>query len=127
MILLDTSALIWVLEDSPRLGPTSRERLADGTRIFVSAISMVEIAIKEMTGKLTVDDDVLEVVQQAGFAELPLRFPDAMYMRNFPELVGHDPFDRMLVAQAEANGMDFLTSDRRLLALDRRDILDAKN
>jgi PIN domain nuclease of toxin-antitoxin system len=46
-------------------------------------------------------------------------------MRTFPELVRHDPFDRLLVAQAYASDMDFLTADRALLNLGHDFIVDA--
>ncbi|SHH48085.1 PIN domain nuclease, a component of toxin-antitoxin system (PIN domain) [Jatrophihabitans endophyticus] len=125
MLLLDTSALLWVLVDSPRLGRASRARIAAASRVHASAVSVVELVVKGMLGRIELPPDLPDAIRAQSVVELPLGFDDAAAIRDFPELVGHDPFDRMLVAQAHAQGLTLLTSDRVLLGLDRHFILDA--
>ena len=126
MILLDTAVVIWLLKDVPRLGPRARERIAADGVVHFSAISIAEIHIKAMTGKLRVPDAMLDRLGPTGLLELPLSGRDAAALSEFPELTRHDPFDRLLVAQAHRAGMEFLTSDQTLLSLGREFIVDAR-
>lgn len=126
MILLDTSVLIWVLEATPQLGARARDRIAADSAVHVSPISVAEISIKAMTGKLRLPDDLPGKLVAHGFVELPLMNDHATRLGRFPELDRHDPFDRLLVAQAHRTGMDFMTSDRALLKLGRDFIVDAR-
>lgn len=79
-----------------------------------------------MIGKLGTPDDFGDLLRARGLAPLPFTEEHATTMERFPELVGHDPFDRMLLAQAYAERIDFLTADRTLLALDHSWIVDAR-
>lgn len=94
--------------------------------VYVSAVSHVEIQIKAMTGKLRLPDQFAVAVAQAGLASLPLIDRHAWALKEFPELAGHDPFDRQVVAQAQAEGLDLLTADRTLLRLQRPWIYDSR-
>ncbi|MDT4916033.1 MAG: hypothetical protein QOH89_733 [Pseudonocardiales bacterium] len=94
--------------------------------MHVSSVSVVEIVIKTMTGKLRSPDDLLARFAQQGLVGLPLTSEHAVELAAFPELARHDPFDRLLVAQAYQTGMDFLTADRALLSLGRDFIVDAR-
>lgn len=114
-MILDTNALLWLLEDSLALGPAARERIS-GARVWFSAVSITEITIKSSLGKLTERDSVAGALG-AGLIELPLTAAHSAAIANFPTLTKHDdPFDRMLLAQAQVEGMRLLTSDRVLLA-----------
>lgn len=126
MILLDTAALLWSLEDLPYLGRIAQERITSGDVVHVSAVSIAEIHIKAMTGKLHLPDRLLERLDEAGLVQLPLHGADAHALSAFPELAKHDPFDRLLVAQAHHAGMEFFTADRALLRLGRDFIVDAR-
>jgi PIN domain nuclease of toxin-antitoxin system len=126
VILLDTAVVIWLLEDLPRLGPRARERIAADGNVHFSALSIAEIYIKAMTGKLRIPDAMLDRLGPAGLLELPVSGGDAAAISEFAELAGHDPFDRLLVAQAHRAGMKFLTSDQPLLSLGRDFIVDAR-
>jgi PIN domain nuclease of toxin-antitoxin system len=126
VILLDTAVLIWLLEDLPLLGPRARARIAANGVVHFSTVSIAEIHIKAMTGKLRLPDAMLDRLGPAGLLELPLSGKDAAALSEFPELARHDPFDRLLVAQAHRAGMEFLTSDQTLLSLGREFIGDAR-
>lgn len=124
-MLLDTHVLVWARADSGRLGPTAWDELASQT-VYFSPVSLVELHVKTMSGKLDLPPAVLDDPSVDGFVELSLRTDQAAALAELPELTAHDPFDRMLVAQALATRMKFLTADRRLLALQKKWILDAR-
>lgn len=125
MILLDTHIVIWAAEGSPRLGPRCKSTIAQSRTKYVSAVTHAELAFKAALNKLTVPHDLPQRLASGGFDPLPLSAEHAEGMQSFPELVGHDPFDRMLVAQAYVEGLTLLTADPRLLDLDRPWIIDA--
>lgn len=124
MILVDTHVLLWWLGGSDRLGPLARARIEQGA--YVSAVSGTELTIRAMLGKVTVPDDFGAQVRRHGFVELPLRLDHADALRAFPELARHDPFDRMLLAQARVEGVDLLTADGRLLGAGLDGVVDAR-
>ena len=78
-----------------------------------------------MLGKLSVPDKLADRLTEQGLALLSITAEHAEGIRDFPELTRHDPFDRLLVAQASHDGLRLLTSDRVLIALARDFILDA--
>lgn len=125
MLLLDSQVLIWVLDDSPRLGAQARSMIAGATRVYVSAATVWELTIKSMLGKLTVPDELSHVLAEQGFIPLVITAEHAEGLRAFPELAKHDPFDRLLVSQAAETGLQLLTADRVLLNLDRDFVVDA--
>ena len=126
MILLDTAIAIWTVEDLPYLGRRARSRIAAAPVVHVSSVSIAEIHIKAMTGKLRLPASLATRLAHEGMVELPLTHADSAALGDFPELARHDPFDRLLVAQAYRSRMDFLTSDRALLGLGRDFIIDAR-
>ena len=110
-LLLDTHVLIWAVENSPRLGADAREFITDpGNEVFVSAATIWEIAIKRALGKLSFPSDVGDTVRRDGFTELPVTFHHAEQAGGLPRHHG-DLFDRMLVAQAQAEGLTIVTED----------------
>ncbi len=125
MILLDTNAVYWSMTGSARLGPAARERLGSETRRCVSSISHVELAIKQMKGKLHLPPDLPLRLAEIGLDGLAYSETHATGLHQFPSLLTHDPFDRMLVAQAVVERAEFLTADRTLLSLDLPWIIDA--
>ncbi len=124
MLLVDTHVLLWLLTGRGRLGDQSSRLVAEST-VHVSAASVWELAIKEMLGKVRLPADFEARLDDHGLTKLDITVDHAGQIRNFPELSRHDPFDRLLVAQAAAEGMAFLTADRVLLALGRSFIVDA--
>ena len=125
MLLLDSQVALWILDDSPRLGPRAREIITSATTVHVSAATIWELTIKAMLGKLSVPDKLADRLTEQGLALLSITAEHAEGIRDFPELTRHDPFDRLLVAQASHDGLRLLTSDRVLIALARDFILDA--
>lgn len=125
MLLLDSQAVLWVLDDSPRLGERARETIAAATRVHVSAATVWELTIKSMLGKLSLPVRLSGRLADQRLSLLNITAEHAGGIREFPELVRHDPFDRLLVAQASQASMRLVTADRVLLGLGRDRIVDA--
>jgi PIN domain nuclease of toxin-antitoxin system len=125
MLLLDSQALLWLLDDNPRLGPQARKAITSAQGVHVSAATVWELTIKSMLGKLTVPTDLSNRLTGQGLELLSVTAEHAEAIRDFPELARHDPFDRLIVAQAARTGLRLLTADHLLLDLGRDFILDA--
>lgn len=125
MLLLDSQALLWLLDDNPRLGPQARQTIVAAQGVHVSAATVWELTIKTMLGKLSVPADLSRRITAQGLELLSVTAQHAEAIRDFPELTRHDPFDRLLVAQASRAGLQLLTADHVLLNLGRDFILDA--
>lgn len=114
-ILLDTHALLWWLDDDPRLGAEARRTIAEAD-IAVSIVTFWEIAVKHGLGKLAIAPEPLaHAVDRCGFAMLDLARHHCFALAHLP-LHHRDPFDRMLIAQAQSERLPILTSDRRFAA-----------
>ena len=110
-LLLDTSTLLWWLGDDQRLGRVTRSAITDGRNdVYVSSVSIVEIAVKTSIGKLTAPDDLVGALAEEGFDELPLLSTHAAMLANLP-LHHRDPFDRLLIAQATVEQLMLATPD----------------
>ena len=125
MLLLDSQALLWLLDDNPRLGPQARKAITSAQSVHVSAATVRELTIKSMLGKLTVPTDFSKRLTGQGLELLSVTAEHAEAIRDFPELARHDPFDRLIVAQAARARLRLLTADHVLLDLHRDFILDA--
>jgi PIN domain nuclease of toxin-antitoxin system len=125
LLLLDSQVALWLLDDSPRLGPRARQMITSATAVHVSAATVWELTIETMLGKLSVPDKLASRLAEQGLAPLSITAEHAEGIREFPELDRHDPFDRLLVAQASQAGLQLLTADRVLLGLGRDFIVDA--
>ena len=108
--LLDTNTLIWAAENSARLPTAHAGILAAQEGLVVSIVSFWEIAIKQSLGKLTIDGDIDAEVKGSGIPLLGVELAHVETVRNLP-LHHRDPFDRMLIAQAQVEGLTILTSD----------------
>ena len=109
--LLDTHTFLWWLADSKQLGKRCREVISDQrNQIFVSAATTWEILIKMSLGKLEAPEDIDSVVTDEGFDKLPISLYHGQLAGRLPAL-HRDPFDRMLIAQAQAEGLILLTAD----------------
>lgn len=82
--------------------------------------------MKMMVRKLKLELDMKQSISDAGLALLDFRAEHADAIENFPSLVRHDPFDRMLLAQAHVERLTFLTADETLLGLGLPNVLDAR-
>ena len=111
-LLLDTHAWLWWLTDDRRLGRRARQAISNPrSEVYVSAASAWEVAIKEALGKLRLGKANLEAeIAANGFLELTVRIRHALIAGRLPS-VHDDPFDRMLVAQAQAEELAVVTAD----------------
>lgn len=125
MLLLDSQVLLWVLSGSSRIGPEARQLIGTSSAVHVSAASVWELTIKSMLGKLDLPVGLPEVLDEQGFTVLDVTAAHAEGVRAFPELIRHDPFDRLIIAQAQLDGLRLLTADRVLLGLGRVFVVDA--
>ncbi len=123
--LLDTHTLLWFLTDDRRLGPRARSLIRSEPVVAWSSISRTEIAIKRMLGKLSVPDGFDTAVADVHIVPLEYTHADAIALDSLPQLSRHDPFDRMLAAQAVARGLRLLTADPVLLRLESLTAEDA--
>ncbi len=117
-ILADSHVLLWWLDDPQRLTPAARAAIADPANlVFFSAASVWEIGLKVGKGKLRIDGDVVAALQADSFEPLPITMAHAARSLTLPDMHG-DPFDRMLIAQALAEGLVLATRDRLILHYD---------
>ena len=111
-LLLDTHALLWWLADEG-LTDQARDAIADPANlVMVSAASACEISIKKALGKVSAPDDLERQVDESGFSPLPISIAHALAAGQLPRH-HDDPFDRMLIAQAFAEGLIIVTHDKR--------------
>lgn len=110
-LLLDTHPLLWWLSDVEQLAEGAQAAIADPHNdVFVSAITGWEIAVKQAKGRLVAPDNLSMLIEQKGFTHLPLTFQHAEQAGRLP-LHHRDPFDRFLIAQAQAEGLILVTRD----------------
>jgi PIN domain nuclease of toxin-antitoxin system len=114
-LLLDTHALLWWLGGNERLRPALRARIADEqAEVFVSAASAWEIAIKVQTGKLDAGplaQGLAAEIERQGFLPLSISLDHAERAGLLPPH-HRDPFDRMLIAQAQAENLHLVSNER---------------
>jgi len=117
-LLLDTHCLLWWLAADPRLSDAARAAIAEPEHTtFLSAVVLWEIRIKQALGKLDLPEGFREAVDEQRFAELPITLDHADAVGALP-LHHRDPFDRMLVVQAQLSGLTIVTQDERIHAYD---------
>ena len=102
-VLLDSHCVLSWLADLP-LADEARVAITDpASDVFVSAASIWELEVKAASGRLTIDGDLAAEVEAAGFTWLPITQRHARAAARLP-LHHRDPFDRMLIAQAQLEG-----------------------
>jgi PIN domain nuclease of toxin-antitoxin system len=117
-LLLDTQALLALLSADYPLSPTARAAMErPDTRLIVSTVIIWEIAIKRSVGKLEAPDDVV-VRTEGASAEILLITPRHAHATGELPMHHRDPFDRLLIAQAQLEGCAIVTGDRAFAAYD---------
>jgi PIN domain nuclease of toxin-antitoxin system len=116
-LLLDTHIFLWWRGEPARLSSKVRSSIATADIVFVSAASAWEAAIKASVGRLHLPDTLEAGVLASGFEKLLISFSHAEQAASLPPH-HRDPFDRMLVAQARAEGLTLVTHDRLLESYD---------
>ena len=114
-VLPDTHTLIWWVEDNPKLGPKARAAMAS-SHVFVSTASAWEMSIKNALGRLDFDEPLEDwlprELKRNGFQSLYVSLEHAIQAGQLPSY-HHDPFDRMLIAQARLEGLTIITADEK--------------
>lgn len=113
-LLLDTHIFLWTVAGSPLLKPAVRRLIEEADEVYVSAASIWEVAIKARLGKMEADlQELAAAIEASGFVELPVSAVHAAGVAQL-ELHHHDPFDRLLIAQALAEPLRLVTVDQVL-------------
>ena len=118
-LLLDTHVALWLLMDAPLSEDARTAVAAPVNAVFLSIVSAWEVAIKQGRGTLEVQDDYLDLLAGQGVKLLAIRPEHTRTVRDLPHH-HRDPFDRMLVAQAQVERLTLVTRDERLGQYDVR-------
>lgn len=126
-LLLDTNALVWASDENrlKNLGKNARRLIESSGIVYFSAVSIAELQIKHISGKLKEMPNAQSAVA-GGLLGLNFKTEHAQVIENFPSLVRHDPFDRMIIAQAYSENLLLLTADKTLLSLGLNYVIDAR-
>ena len=117
-LLLDTHAFLWWDSRNPSLGSGAAAAIADSeNRVFVSAASVWEIAVKARLGRLTFTGSPSAAIGSNGFTPLPILPEQAEASAALPD-IHQDPFDRILIAQALARRFVLVTADQKVKRYD---------
>ena len=115
---LDTHAFLWMVTDDKRLSRRARAVIADrSNELFLSAAGAWELVLKAQAGKLELEGGAVVFLRQELAANaislLPIDLPHVVQLAELPPL-HHDPFDRLLIAQAQVEELPVLTADRAI-------------
>jgi len=114
ILLLDAHALLWWFDNAATLDPSARASIGDPANdVLISASTIWEIEIKRAAGRLRAPEGLVDAIESAGFRGLAVRGRDAEAAARLP-LHHRDPFDRMLVAQAQRLAAVIVSRDRAL-------------
>jgi len=126
LLLLDTHALVWSMNNNPKLGLQAKEAIRRAYRekcAFVSAITPWEIGLLVSKGRLRLGDDVMQWIRAAmavpGVQLAPLELEIAVASTRLPFEMHPDPADRIIVATARYLGATLVTADKALLDFSR--------
>ena len=116
--LIDTHVLLWYIKGEKRLSQPVK-KLIDSVDniIYISKVSLWEIAIKSSLGRLTIGislDKLSDYLRKEGFVLLDFDFADLLQLHQLPFHHG-DPFDRLIIAQALVHGLTIISDDRNFV------------
>lgn len=113
-LLLDTHTLLWAILDPKRLSTKEQNEIVSSDNlVFVSIVSLWELTIKQGLKKIQLPLNLFNQVENEGFEILPITFGHLNQLKDLP-LLHRDPFDRMLVAQAQADQLMLVTRDTEI-------------
>ena len=113
--LLDTHVLLWWLTEPEKIKNKAQEIIKNrSNHIFVSSVSLWEMAIKKSIGKLTLPHNLLEAIATENFKLLPIMPNESLGVADLPFLHS-DPFDRLLIIQAKLNDLVIITNDSKIV------------
>ena len=114
MYLLDTHAMLWYLRDSPELSASAHSLIDKAEYVVVSIASFWEVAIKQSIGKIQLCMTIPELESlclDRAIQVLPIQSAVLEQIKSLPKIHG-DPFDRLIIAQAQIGKMTIITRDR---------------
>jgi PIN domain nuclease of toxin-antitoxin system len=111
--LLDTQIVVWSAGLTERMRPDAAKALQSGQPLFVSSASIAEMSIKLSIGKLKLPGTPIELCALLGAKELTISWEHAQRLISLP-MLHRDPFDRLLIVQAMAEGLTLVTSDAQI-------------
>ncbi len=110
-LLLDTHVFLWCVKSDRRISKTTRSKIINADEVYVSSASIWEVTIKVKLKKLDVNiKELVDAITESGFLELPITARHALTVSHLAD-IHRDPFDRILIAQAIAEPLIFLTAD----------------
>jgi PIN domain nuclease of toxin-antitoxin system len=116
-LLLDTHVVLWELGGTRTVGPGAQHAIEHAGELIFSVVSFAEIGVKAAVGKLAVPDDLHEHVVRSGVRILGLAPEHGLGVADLP-MHHRDPFDRLLISQALAEGLTLLSADARIKRYD---------
>lgn len=112
--LLDTHVLLWWFAADKQLGHLAKQMIADANnQIFCSVASHWEMVIKQSLGKLRFPKKMFETLEDGGIFIVPIEARHVLELQDLPP-IHKDPFDRMLIAQAQADNLTVITADANI-------------
>ncbi|WP_420638710.1 type II toxin-antitoxin system VapC family toxin [Candidatus Poriferisocius sp.] len=116
-LLLDSHVVLWALGEFDALGPTCRQRIVEASEAHFSPVTPWELGIKRAKGRIEYPEGLVDELMKCGFKELPIT---STHANLAPLLPPHhrDPFDRMLIAQAQAESLTLVTADHQFVHYD---------
>jgi PIN domain nuclease of toxin-antitoxin system len=114
MFLLDTNALIWTLSDPEKLSNPAKDVITNSeNKLFISIASLWEITIKQSIGKLDLEGDVLDIVEECEREGINILSIQPQHLKKLEQLplIHRDPFDRLIISQAIYEGLTIITRD----------------
>jgi PIN domain nuclease of toxin-antitoxin system len=127
MLLLDTHAYYWFITDSEKLPTSTKEMIETEEHVFVSIASFWEMAIKESLGKLQLPATIKKLMEDCTEYEFSILPVNGMHLNRIKELpfIHRDPFDRMLICQAQEEDLTIVTVDSNIVKYDVKTIWDS--
>ncbi len=114
-IIIDTHIFLWLIYDVKRVNKEHLRYIKDlNNTIYLSSISIAEIAIKKSIGKLDVDFDMFEILDDMGFDILDFDGKSALHLGLLP-FFHRDPFDRMIISQGISHNYKIITVDKKFV------------
>jgi len=126
-LILDTHVAVWVANSPRRLGPKAKKLIQTAKDVSISSISIAELNMKSMISGFKIPSNLAELFHDANLQVSDFDSKAADEILRFGSLTKHDPFDRLILAQASASGAKLVTADKALLALNLDFILDAES
>ncbi len=116
MYLLDTCAFLWFLDDSPKLSLNARDIIGKSDWLYLSIVSLWEIAIKKTIKKLDIEETIIDlenICRRYGITILPIKISYLEKIQKLPPIHG-DPFDRMIISTALDENLNLITHDSNI-------------